>query len=66
MNVVSISHRVDPWSLLKNPGFDVLPLKGAVDFEELTESLKRRPDAKHEFFSKLLRPMAASHELAQS
>jgi len=40
-------------SLLKNPVFDVQSLKGLSDFEELTASLKRCPDTKREFFSKL-------------
>jgi len=38
MNVVSISHRVDPWSLLKNPGFDVQPLKGRL----ISKNLRHR------------------------
>jgi hypothetical protein len=36
-------------SLLKNMAFDVQPLKGASDFEELTASLKRCPDTKRDF-----------------
>jgi hypothetical protein len=35
--------------LLKNPAFDVQPLKGASDFEELTAWLKRCPDTKRDF-----------------
>jgi hypothetical protein len=42
------------YRLLKNSVFDVQPLKGASDFEELTASLKRCPDTKREFFSKLI------------
>jgi len=45
------------YSLLKSPGFGVQPLKGVADFEELTASLKRCPDTKHEFFSKLYSPL---------
>jgi hypothetical protein len=37
----------------EKPGFRCPAPKGAYDFDELTASLKRCPDTKHEFFSKL-------------
>src|SRR6266852_1238577 len=41
------------WALAEKLGFRCPAPKGASDFEELTASLKRCPDTKREFFSKL-------------
>ena len=47
------SYRGVPSGIPQAPAFDVQPLKGASEFEELTASLKRCPDTKRESFNQL-------------